>query len=58
MDFGALDLDMGKYGLFVWGSYGASALGLLGLVVLSLRARAKAKAAVRALEDQTRENKA
>lgn len=52
MDFGALDFDMGKYVLFVWGSYGASALALIGLVVLSLRARAKAKAALKQLEDQ------
>lgn len=52
MDLGSLDFDMGKYGLFVWGSYGASALALIGLAVLSLRARSKAKAAVKALEGQ------
>jgi len=35
-----MDFDMGKYALYVWGSYGATALATGGLVVLSLRAHA------------------
>jgi heme exporter protein D len=34
-----LDFDMGKYGFFVWGAYGASALAIGGLIVASVRAR-------------------
>lgn len=34
-----LDFDMGKYGVFVWGAYGASALAIGGLVLASLRVR-------------------
>lgn len=41
---------MGKYAAFVWPSYIASALVLTGLVVLSLRARAKLKEQLKALE--------
>jgi heme exporter protein CcmD len=43
------DLDMGKYVFFVWGSYGATALGLIGLVVLTLRAHSERKKQLAAL---------
>ncbi|ESQ75709.1 heme exporter protein CcmD [Asticcacaulis sp. AC402] len=46
-----LDLDMGKYGFFVWTSYSAVVLGLAGLIVVTLRANAKHKAALKALQD-------
>ena len=45
-----LDLDMGKYVFFVWGSYGATALGLIGLVVLTVRAHAEHKKQLAALQ--------
>jgi heme exporter protein CcmD len=45
-----LDLDMGKYVFFVWGSYGATALGLIGLVVLTTRAHAERKRQLTALQ--------
>lgn len=45
-----LDLDMGKYVFFVWGAYGATALGLIGLVALSLRAHAERKRQLAALQ--------
>ena len=48
-----LDLDMGKYGVFVWTCYGAVLLGLAGLIALSLRANATRKAALKALQDAT-----
>ena len=37
-------LDMGGYGVFVWPSFAVSAAVLVGLLVLSLRARKAAKA--------------
>ncbi|ESQ86444.1 hemagglutination activity protein [Asticcacaulis sp. AC460] len=46
-----LDFDMGKYGVYVWTSYGVTLLGLAGLIAWSLRAHAKRKAAVKALQD-------
>lgn len=48
-----LDLDMGRYVLFVWGSYGLSALALAALTVLSLRARARARKVLEALQQAT-----
>ena len=48
-----LDLDMGKYGFFVWTSYGATLLGLAGLAVMTLRSHAKRKAVLKALQDTT-----
>ncbi|WP_296816063.1 heme exporter protein CcmD [Brevundimonas sp.] len=42
-----LDLDMGDYGFYVWGSYAVSALVLGGLAV---RVWVQARAARRALE--------
>lgn len=35
-----LDLDMGRYGLYVWGAWGATALGL---AVIALRAVAASR---------------
>ncbi len=52
-----LDLDMGKYVFFVWGSYGATALGLIGLVVLTLRAHAERKKQLAALQAAVAETK-
>ena len=52
-----LDLDMGKYVFFVWGAYGATALGLIGLVVLSLRAHAERKKQLAALQAAVAESK-
>ena len=45
-----MDLDMGKYALYVWGSYGASALAIAGLIALSLRAHAKWKKQLEVLQ--------
>lgn len=52
-----LDLDMGKYVVFVWGAYGATALGLIGLVVLTLRAHIKRKKQLAALQAAVAETK-
>ena len=52
-----LDLDMGKYVVFVWGAYAATALGLIGLVVLSLRARAERIKQLAALQAAVAETK-
>lgn len=52
-----LDLDMGKYVFFVWGSYGATALGLMGLVVLTLRAHSERKKQLAALQAAVAESK-
>jgi heme exporter protein CcmD len=46
-----MDFDMGKYGLFVWGSYGLSFLGLAGLVALSVKAHADKARALAALNE-------
>ncbi len=35
-----LDLDMGKYAVFVWGAYGASVIAIGALILMSLRANA------------------
>lgn len=32
-----LDLDAGKYALFVWPAYGLTALTFIGMIVFSLR---------------------
>lgn len=45
-----LDLDMGRYALYVWGAYGVSAVALAGLVVLSLRAHARRRKVLDALQ--------
>jgi len=44
-----LDLDMGKYAFFVWGSYGATFAALTALVVVSLRAQAARRRRLEAL---------
>lgn len=48
----SLDLDMGKYGFYVWSCYGISALGLGGLILLSLKQQAKSQTALKALQAQ------
>ena len=45
-----LDLDMGKYALFVWGSYGATFIALAGLIGVSLRAHADRRKKLEALQ--------
>jgi heme exporter protein CcmD len=50
MDFGHLDWDMGKYGLFVWGSYGVSFLALGALVVASLLIQTRRRKVLEALQ--------
>jgi len=45
-----LDLDMGKYAVYVWGSYGASAVALVTLTLLSLRAQVRARKVLEALQ--------
>ena len=46
-----LDLDMGKYAIYVWPAYAVTALALLSLVVLSLCAHARRKKVLAALQD-------
>ena len=53
MDFLGLDWDMGKYGLFVWGSYGLSFIAIGSLVWLSLRVHAQRKKVLEALQQAT-----
>ncbi|QLQ12609.1 MAG: heme exporter protein CcmD [Brevundimonas sp.] len=50
-----MDLDMGRYGVFVWGSWGVTALGLAVIIVRSwLRARTWARQDVaRAMSETT-----
>lgn len=45
-----MDLDMGKYVAFVWGCYGATAVALVVLIVVSLRAQAKRRKVLEALQ--------
>lgn len=45
-----MDLDMGKYVVFVWGCYGATAVALGVLIVVSLRAQAKRRKMLEALQ--------
>jgi heme exporter protein D len=45
-----MDLDMGKYVVFVWGCYGATAVALGALIIVSLRAQAKRRKVVEALQ--------
>ncbi|MFT4076644.1 MAG: heme exporter protein CcmD [Asticcacaulis sp.] len=45
-----MDVDMGKYGLYVWGAYGATVVALIGLIVMSLRAQAKRRKVLEALQ--------
>lgn len=53
-----MDLDMGKYAFFVWGSYGVTALALLGLMVLSVRAHRDRAAKLKALQETLAAEKA
>jgi heme exporter protein CcmD len=48
-----MDFDMGKYGFYVWGAYGLSALSLGALVLISLRAQGQQKKALEALNAAT-----
>ena len=43
-------LDMGKYAVYVWGAYGATALVLMSLVVVSVRAQAERRKKLEALQ--------
>ncbi len=45
-----LDLDMGKYAFFVWGSYGATFFALGSLIIVSLRAHAERRKKLEALQ--------
>lgn len=45
-----MDIDMGKYGFYVWGAYGATALALIGLVIMSLRVQARRRKVLEALQ--------
>jgi heme exporter protein CcmD len=45
-----MDLDMGKYVVFVWGCYGATAVALATLIVVSLRAQARRRKVLEALQ--------
>ncbi len=45
-----LDLDMGKYAVFVWGAYGVSAIAIGALILASLRAHAVRKKQLDALQ--------
>jgi heme exporter protein D len=44
---------MGGYADFVWPAYAVSLIGLGGMIALTLRAYARAKAQARALEGKT-----
>ena len=43
-------LDMGKYAVYVWSAYGATAVTLVSLVVMSLRAQAERRKKLEALQ--------
>jgi len=36
-------LDLGKHAAFIWSAYGATAVGLIGMALISLRAHRKAR---------------
>jgi heme exporter protein D len=46
-----MDLDMGQYGFYVWGCYGATFVALTVLAIASLRARSANKKKLDALQD-------
>lgn len=48
-------LDMGKYAVYVWSAYGATALTLISLVVVSLRAQAGRRKKLEALRSAVAE---
>jgi heme exporter protein CcmD len=43
-------LEMGKYAVYVWGAYGATALTLGALIILSLRVQADRRKKLEALQ--------
>jgi len=43
-------LDMGKYAVYVWGAYGATALVLASLVVVSVRTQVSRRKKLEALQ--------
>jgi len=45
-----MDLDMGKYAVFVWGSYGLSFLAIAGLVFASVRTHRRRQTVLKALQ--------
>ncbi|MGN6208620.1 heme exporter protein CcmD [Asticcacaulis sp.] len=45
-----MDLDMGKYVVFVWSCYGATTVALGALIMMSLRAQAKRRKVLEALQ--------
>jgi len=45
-----MDLNMGKYAFYVWSAYGATAVALGSLILLSLRAQAKRRKVLEALQ--------
>ena len=47
-----MNFDMGSYGVYIWPAYGATALGLLGAVVVTLKAYGDAKARLKKLEEK------
>lgn len=49
--------DMGSVGVFVWGAYGVSAAGLVGLAIASLRANRAAAAEVERLRPRRQRKK-
>ena len=51
-------LDMGKYAVYVWGAYGATALTLLALIGLSLSAQAERRKKLEALQAAVADTKA
>ena len=51
-------LHMGGYGMFIWPAYGLAALGMVGLVVASLRNLRANEQALAALEEQAKQDEA
>ncbi|HVZ30186.1 MAG TPA: heme exporter protein CcmD [Asticcacaulis sp.] len=52
-----LDFDMGRYGFFVWGAYGASVLAIGGLILASVWGRAERLKRLTALQDAVKGTK-
>jgi len=51
-------LDMGKYAVYVWSAYGATAVTVVSLVVLSLRVQAARRRKLEALQAAVADAKA
>ncbi|HTN40249.1 MAG TPA: heme exporter protein CcmD [Asticcacaulis sp.] len=45
-----MDLDMGKYVIYVWGAYGATLIALGALILISLRVQAQRRKVLEALQ--------